>query len=166
MICEHESFKTLRDSQPSRASLKLLKEKSKPRQKKTKKRRKIKVKKRAVSLLNKETGSYLPFPLSPNKKTLVLDMDETLIHTDEIKSFEYDQIVVQKEDGYKTKHYMSIRPGVSEFLSKFYAIMSTDRMAKLYEIVIFTASLRSYALPMIANFDADKRISHVLARDH
>lgn len=39
-------------------------------------------------------------------------------------------------------------------------------MAKIYEIVIFTASEESYALPLISKLDAEDRISHIRTRNH
>lgn len=57
--------------------------------------------------------------MDPRKQyTLVLDLDETLVHYDE-----------RTEDVYE-------RPFVVEFL---------EQMAKLYEIVIFTAGMQEYA---------------------
>lgn len=52
-------------------------------------------------------------------KTLVLDLDETLIHTEEEPIFKYDQTFTIKQNRENTKYYMSIRPGVSEFLGIF-----------------------------------------------
>ena len=79
-------------------------------------------------LKNEVAGS---FPLDPNIKapflppiskdknfTLVLDLDETLVHYDE-----------QTEE-------LNLRPHVETFLTK---------MAKHYEVVIFTAGMKDYA---------------------
>jgi Dullard-like phosphatase family protein len=73
-------------------------------------------------------------------KCLVLDLDETLIHS----SFEpievYDYIVEFDVEDVPYTCYVSKRPGVEEFMR---------RMAALYEIVVFTASLPNYANPVI-----------------
>lgn len=55
-----------------------------------------------------------------NRYTLVLDLDETLIHNVE----------------YGNDSYFLVRPGCVQFI---------EQMAKYYEIVIFTAALQEYA---------------------
>jgi len=70
--------------------------------------------------------------------TLVLDLDETLIH--------YDQ---------KKKEFR-IRPYSHKFLRE---------MAKYYEIVIFTAALQDYADLIINAMDQERCITHRLYRD-
>lgn len=69
---------------------------------------------------------YLP-PMTPNKRyTLVLDLDETLIHYEDVdESHEFEGEVC----------YM-VRPGVSKFLQE---------LSQHYEIVVFTAALQEYA---------------------
>ena len=49
------------------------------------------------------------------------------------------------------------RPGVDEFLEK---------MSNLYEIVIFTASLSQYAIPLIEQLDKKKVCNFKLFREH
>lgn len=39
-------------------------------------------------------------------------------------------------------------------------------MSKLYEIVVFTASCKEYALPIIDLIDSNKAIKYKLHRDH
>ncbi|CAI2364682.1 unnamed protein product [Moneuplotes crassus] len=118
-------------------------------------KRRSKSKRGPRSLPRKAENGILPMLHDPLKKTLVLDLDETLIHADETKSFNYQKVVYEQDSATRTKHYMSTRPGLEEFLT---------RMAKFYEIVIFTASIKSYAKAMINTFDADNLISHVLTR--
>lgn len=67
-----------------------------------------------------------------SKKTLVLDLDETLVHSG-FKPFNPSDIVL-KIDFENMIHdiHVLVRPGAEEFLIK---------MSKLYEIIIFTASL-------------------------
>ncbi len=68
-----------------------------------------------------------------NKKTLVLDLDETLVHSG-FKPFPTNSDIILKIE-LDNKNYdihVLVRPGVEEFL---------DRMAKHYELVVFTASL-------------------------
>lgn len=67
------------------------------------------------------------------KKTLVLDLDETLVHSDFTKYKDKAEIVINVTIDNKTSDiYVLIRPGTDVFLTK---------MAKLFEIVVFTASI-------------------------
>ncbi len=67
------------------------------------------------------------------RKTLVLDLDETLIHS-VFKPVDNADIVcsVPSKDGGKSMIYVYKRPGVDMFLR---------RLSKLYEVCIFTASI-------------------------
>jgi carboxy-terminal domain RNA polymerase II polypeptide A small phosphatase len=93
--------------------------------------------------------SDLP-PLSSgtrHKKCLVLDLDETLVHSSFQVVHDADfNIPVHVED---TVHYVYVlkRPGVDLFLK---------RMSAFYEIVIYTASLNKYADPLLDILDPDK----------
>lgn len=113
--------------------------------------------------------SYQAFQVSPreslgllgprltDRKCLVLDLDETLVHSsfkpvpnaDFVLSIEMDNII--------HKVYVLKRPGVDEFLV---------RMAELYEVVIFTASLDKYANPLLDLLDTHKTITGRLYREH
>ena len=73
--------------------------------------------------------------------TLVLDMDETLIHYNERN----------KGDP------LLIRPYCQEFLAE---------MSKHYEIVIFTAAVQEYADEILDKIDEKGFISHRLYREH
>ena len=92
------------------------------------------------------------------KKTLILDLDETLVHSS-FKPFPFKpdislHIVVDTRT-----HNVNVlkRPFVNEFLS---------RMALFYELVIFTASVAPYANPLLDILDNHKVISHRLFRQH
>ena len=50
-----------------------------------------------------------------------------------------------------------MRPGVTRFL---------ERMAKHYELVVFTASLSKYAEPLVATLDPEGFCSYKLFREH
>uniref|UniRef100_A0A7S3DL63 Mitochondrial import inner membrane translocase subunit TIM50 n=1 Tax=Palpitomonas bilix TaxID=652834 RepID=A0A7S3DL63_9EUKA len=67
------------------------------------------------------------------KKTLVLDMDETLLHSSPTEPEHFDFTVTVKKDvgEGKATFWVLKRPGVDEFLAQ---------MHEMYEIVIFTAS--------------------------
>lgn len=80
------------------------------------------------------------------RKTLVLDLDETLVHSSfrPVKA----PIVLEVEiDGAFHKVYVLKRPGCDEFLS---------HVLKLYEVVIYTASMAKYADPLVDILDPKK----------
>ena len=102
---------------------------------------------------------FLPPKISKKSKTLIIDLDETLVHSffdvypprkPEI-SFE---ILIDKKN---TQVYTLIRPGAAEFLEK---------MSEFFELVIFTASLSIYALPIINFIDKNKKCEFKLFREH
>lgn len=76
-----------------------------------------------------------------NKYTLVLDLDETLVHYYETE----------------TTGHVLVRPSTEEFL---------EEMSKYFEIVVFTAALQDYADWVIDLIDSKKYINHRLYRQH
>lgn len=100
----------------------------------------------AENSINSLVHSNLAGPFLPpiNKKytyTLVLDLDETLVHSlEEINTFPL------------------IRPGALKFI---------EELASYYEIVIFTAATQDYADSIISTLDKDnKYVQHKLYRQH
>ena len=65
-------------------------------------------------------------------KTLVLDLDETLVHSTFEEIDNADLIIPMEIEDEIYDVYVMVRPGALEFL---------EELSKLYEIVIFTASL-------------------------
>jgi len=98
-------------------------------------------------------------PLAPQhagRKCLVLDLDETLLHSS-FKSIQHADYVVPVEIEYHWHNvYVIKRPGVDNFLKK---------MGELYEIVVFTASLSKYADPVLDKLDVNRVVSHRLFRE-
>jgi len=91
------------------------------------------------------------------KMCLVLDLDETLVHSS-FKPVPHSDFILSIEmDGITHKVYVLKRPGVDEFLL---------RMSQFYELVIFTASLDKYANPLLDLLDKQKTISGRLYREH
>ena len=81
-------------------------------------------------------------PISPKYKyTLVLDLDETLVH------------YISDSDS----AYIQIRPGAEEFIKD---------LSEYYEIIIFTAALQTYADLVIDGIDPEGVISDRLYRQH
>lgn len=99
---------------------------------------------------------YLPrqTPRTKGLKTLVLDLDETLLHSASYPISKPD-FVLTLSDG--SKYYVLKRPYVDEFL---------ERMSSLYEIVIYTAGEKEYSTAVIDALDPNNHISYILYRDH
>lgn len=91
------------------------------------------------------------------KKTLVLDLDETMIHSWFKPIRDPDIFLEVKIKNKFSKIYVLVRPGVQEFLKK---------MQKLYEVVFFTASVSTYAIPLINKLDRNRYKHQMLFRQH
>ena len=91
--------------------------------------------------LPKVKAPYLPDNKSGKDYTLVLDLDETLVHYFETNG----------------KGKYNIRPSCHKFLRE---------MAEYYEVVIFTAAMQDYADWVLNEIDKKKYISHRLYRQH
>ncbi|POM66157.1 Nuclear LIM factor interactor-interacting protein cleavage-specific form [Phytophthora palmivora] len=92
-----------------------------------------------------------------NKKCLVLDLDETLVHSSFRPTDNADFIIPIDIDGTTHHVYVMKRPGAEEFLVE---------MAKYYEIVVYTASLSKYADPLLDKLDPEGTIRYRLYREH
>lgn len=90
------------------------------------------------------------------KKCLVLDLDETLVHS----SFKYlkgaDFVLPVDIDDQIHNVYVMKRPGVDEFLKK---------VGSLFEVVIFTASVARYGDPLLDILDKHNSVHHRLFRE-
>lgn len=90
----------------------------------------------------------LPPKASDDVYTLVLDLDETLIH------FEVDEDVDPEEED---PGYYLIRPGAVRFLNE---------LSEYWEIVVFTAAMPDYADWILDNIDRAGRVQFRLYRQH
>ncbi|PPQ99724.1 hypothetical protein CVT24_009707 [Panaeolus cyanescens] len=105
----------------------------------------------------------IPKPLLPpiapehvGRKCLVLDLDETLVHSS-FKAVQQADFIVPVEIEYHWHHFHVLkRPGVDDFLKQ---------MGDLYEVVIFTASLSKYADPVLDKLDIHRVVAHRLFRE-
>jgi len=89
-------------------------------------------------------------------KCLVLDLDETLVHSS-FKPVESCDFVIPVEiEEHVHQVYVCKRPHVDEFMK---------RCGEIYEIVIFTASLAKYADPVLDLLDVHKVIDWRLFRE-
>ena len=91
---------------------------------------------------NKIKVPFLP-PMDTNKfkYTLVLDLDETLVH------------YIEEKD----RHYVQVRPFAEYFISE---------MGKYFELVIFTSAEEEYANIVLEEIDKNKVITYKLYRRH
>ncbi|CDU23538.1 related to PSR1-plasma membrane phosphatase required for sodium stress response [Sporisorium scitamineum] len=104
-----------------------------------------------------------PSPLLPSigtldtgRKCLVLDLDETLVHSSFKMIQNADFIVPVEIDGTVHNVYVIKRPGVDEFMRQ---------MGEIYEVVVFTASLSKYADPVLDMLDIHHSVRHRLFRE-
>jgi Dullard-like phosphatase family protein len=113
-------------------------------------------------------------PQSPENKgklCVILDMDETLIHSQFNSANEYRQeedrqdakskydfkvVIGVGEDDQEEAAYVYLRPGLAKFI---------ERGAQLFELVVFTAALPIYAKPVLDKIDPNGRFAYRLYRD-
>eukprot|EP00922_Rhytidocystis_sp_ex-Travisia-forbesii_P066154 GHVS01098224.1.p2 GENE.GHVS01098224.1~~GHVS01098224.1.p2 ORF type:complete len:322 (-),score=56.93 GHVS01098224.1:1768-2733(-) len=113
---------------------------------------------RLAEAANTQHGPFLEKQIGQDVglKTLVLDLDETLVHSSfrpvAIAAF----IVPVEIEGQTHDIYVCKRPGVDEFLQS---------MFRCYEIVIFTASLAKYADPLMDELDPSRLCTWRLFRE-
>jgi len=89
------------------------------------------------------------------KKCLVIDLDETLVHSS-FKPVECDFVVPVEIEDNIYKVYVAKRPYVDEFMKS---------CGSLFETVIFTASLAKYADPVLDLLDIHKVVDWRLFRE-
>ena len=119
-------------------------------------------------LNNKKKVKYISSPLldldkkkeniKNKKKTLVLDLDETLVHSGFNKFNRKSDIVLNINiDGRNHTIYVLKRPYVDQFLKE---------ISKYFEVFIFTASISQYATPLLDKLDKEKIFNGRLFREH
>ncbi|KAJ3007692.1 UNVERIFIED_CONTAM: hypothetical protein HDU68_003390, partial [Siphonaria sp. JEL0065] len=90
------------------------------------------------------------------KKCLVLDLDETLVHSSFKAVPNADFVIPIEIDNQLHNVYVLKRPGVDEFMKQ---------MGAQFEIVVFTASLSKYADPVLDMLDIYGVVKHRLFRE-
>eukprot|EP00904_Undaria_pinnatifida_P000464 jgi/Undpi1/10418/HiC_scaffold_29.g12868.m1 len=108
---------------------------------------------------HRKSRALLPpqLPMFAGRKQLILDLDETLVHSSFKPVSGADYVIDIDVDNTFYKVFVLKRPGVDEFL---------ERMAKVYEVIVFTASLPQYANPLLDLLDPNGTITSRLFREH
>ena len=96
-------------------------------------------------------------PKFEGKKTLVLDIDETLVHSSFFPFEKNDLVLNVNFDGIFYNIYVLVRPWAEQFIKY---------ISKFFEIITFTASIPAYASPLLDILDKEKNIQHRLYREH
>ncbi|KAI1459475.1 NIF-domain-containing protein [Annulohypoxylon moriforme] len=102
---------------------------------------------------------YLLPPVEPHlkgRKCLVLDLDETLVHSSFKILHQADFTIPVEIEGNYHNVYVIKRPGVDQFMK---------RVGELYEVVVFTASVSKYGDPLLDQLDIHKVVHHRLFRE-
>ena len=112
----------------------------------------------SIESTNFNNDEILLPPKNTKKKTLVLDLDETLVHSQFMEFSDKSDLVIQIEIENEIHDiHVKVRPGVKEFLEK---------MDKIYELVVFTASISKYADPLLDLIDKKGYCPYRLFREH
>lgn len=107
---------------------------------------------RHPSLLPKQMSKYI------GKKCLVLDVDETLVHSSYHPVHKYDLHLALRVNGSICNVYVAYRPFLREFI---------EAIAPLFEVVVFTASVSLYCDPVMNEVDPDRKLGNQrLFREH
>lgn len=107
----------------------------------------------------------LPPPEDRTKQCLVLDLDETLVHSTydpvaagtDLSMFTISEVIERGSDRSTFDVNVIRRPGLDEFLRA---------VGSMYEVVVFTAALPNYANAVIDTIDPSGVIKHRLFREH
>jgi len=103
--------------------------------------------------------SWLLPPVQPHlsgRKCLVLDLDETLVHSSFKILNQADFTIPVEIEGQYHNVYVIKRPGVDAFMK---------RVGELYEVVVFTASVSKYGDPLLNQLDIHHVVHHRLFRE-
>lgn len=97
-----------------------------------------------------------PKPEDFHRKTLVLDLDETLVHSSFKPISNADFIIPVEIEDQVHQVYVLKRPGVDKFMKY---------VGERFEVVVFTASLAKYADPVLDLLDIHKVVRSRLFRE-
>lgn len=91
------------------------------------------------------------------RKTLILDVDETLVHSSFNETEQADIVLPIDIEGRIHNIFINVRPNCCEFINE---------VGKYFEVVIFTASLSKYAIPLMDILDQQNVAPQRLFREH
>ncbi|RYP16569.1 hypothetical protein DL765_005030 [Monosporascus sp. GIB2] len=114
---------------------------------------------RSIASEEGEPQKFLLPPVEPHlkgRKCLVLDLDETLVHSSFKILHQADFTIPVEIEGNYHNVYVIKRPGVDQFMK---------RIGELYEVVVFTASVSKYGDPLLDQLDIHKVVHHRLFRE-
>jgi CTD nuclear envelope phosphatase 1 len=115
----------------------------------------------------KSAGPPIPLlPRHPSPKTLILDLDETLIHSlakgGRMSSGHMVEVKLDRQ--HAILYYVHKRPYCDEFLRKVHRApgryedcLTESQVCRWYNLVIFTASVQEYADPVIDWLEQDRK---------
>ncbi|KAI1368278.1 HAD-like domain-containing protein [Xylaria arbuscula] len=112
-----------------------------------------------VAVAEPPQQKFLLPPIEPRfkgRKCLVLDLDETLVHSSFKILNQADFTIPVEIEGNYHNVYVIKRPGVDQFMK---------RVGELYEVVVFTASVSKYGDPLLDQLDIHKVVHHRLFRE-
>ena len=95
-------------------------------------------------------------PHLKGRKCLILDLDETLVHSSFKILNQADFTIPVEIEGQYHNVYVIKRPGVDQFMK---------RVGELYEVVVFTASVSKYGDPLLDQLDIHHVVHHRLFRE-
>lgn len=110
---------------------------------------------RLLALLSSRS-LFTATPLPPGRKKLVLDLDETLIHSTTRGMLDYDTTIEVALGNMSCIFYIHKRPYADYFLRQ---------VSRWYDLVIFTASTCEYASPVIDWLDPQRLIGQRFYRE-
>lgn len=113
----------------------------------------------AIPGSSQEKQVWLLPPVQPHlsgRKCLVLDLDETLVHSSFKILNQADFTIPVEIEGQYHNVYVIKRPGVDAFMK---------RVGELYEVVVFTASVSKYGDPLLDQLDIHHVVHHRLFRE-
>ncbi|ESL05424.1 hypothetical protein TRSC58_06929 [Trypanosoma rangeli SC58] len=112
-------------------------------------------------VIAKNHPSLLPpkLPLHNGKKTLILDLDETLVHSSlTYQPRHHDLVLSIPVNNTATTVYVAYRPFLRQFI---------EAIAEHFEVVVFTASVSRYCNPVMDAVDPDGILGPLrLYREH
>jgi RNA polymerase II subunit A small phosphatase-like protein len=121
-------------------------------------RRKMPINTSPASAMRVEPFLPKQVPEKAGKVTLILDIDETLVHASFQQNTQYDVRLTVEVGGEQGHIFVAFRPGLAQFL---------DAVSPLFEIVIFTASVSVYADQLMDYIDPKGKLGRLrLFRQH